>query len=273
MDDGLYRNTMNKAPIFKKSRMSWEEALKVFEMSGHPNMEKRKSQYKKLAKKYHPDLNPNDPEALNKFKRIQEAAEILGHEPITKSSIKEEYDRIKKIIPPGATDQKIDIIIAKEIDRLGKKSPANYNDISDKLLRAGELYKSEKERTNIRKAYIPARARGIAEARTIEAVKWGTPELRMIREEQKEIQRSALKRQNAMILERVKRVIHGKPRVPVIADHPNKKKKIIRWIILTASLATAIIAGKYLYNHYHRAFRNKEINAPPKLLTQQKVRK
>ncbi len=36
--------------------------------------------YKKLARKYHPDLNPNDKEAEEKFKEINEAHEVLKDE-------------------------------------------------------------------------------------------------------------------------------------------------------------------------------------------------
>ncbi|KAA5654844.1 J domain-containing protein, partial [Pseudomonas aeruginosa] len=39
-----------------------------------------KKAYRRLAKKYHPDLNPNDKEAQEKFKDINEAYEVLGDE-------------------------------------------------------------------------------------------------------------------------------------------------------------------------------------------------
>lgn len=42
--------------------------------------EEIKSAYRKLAKKYHPDLNPNDEVAASKFKEINEAYEVLGDE-------------------------------------------------------------------------------------------------------------------------------------------------------------------------------------------------
>ena len=37
-----------------------------------------KSAYRKLAKKYHPDLNPGDKTAEEKFKEVGEAYEVLS---------------------------------------------------------------------------------------------------------------------------------------------------------------------------------------------------
>lgn len=37
-----------------------------------------KSAYRKLARKYHPDVNPNDPEAEKQFKQVNEANEVLS---------------------------------------------------------------------------------------------------------------------------------------------------------------------------------------------------
>src|SRR2546428_6423012 len=37
-----------------------------------------KKAYRKLARKYHPDLNPNNKQSEEKFKEIQEAYEVLG---------------------------------------------------------------------------------------------------------------------------------------------------------------------------------------------------
>ena len=37
-----------------------------------------KKAYRQMAKKYHPDLNPDDPEAEAKFKEVNEAYEVLS---------------------------------------------------------------------------------------------------------------------------------------------------------------------------------------------------
>ena len=42
------------------------------------SQEEIKAAYRKLARQYHPDLHPNDPQAAEKFKEINEAYETLG---------------------------------------------------------------------------------------------------------------------------------------------------------------------------------------------------
>src|ERR1700733_15107187 len=60
--------------------------------------------YRKLARKYHPDLNPGDKAAEEKFKQIQEAYEVLSDAKKSQT-----YDKIGfKVpgpggMPPGAS--------------------------------------------------------------------------------------------------------------------------------------------------------------------------
>ncbi len=52
-----------------------------YEILGVPRSataEEIKRAYRKLAKKYHPDRNPNDPSADRKFKEVQKSYEVLG---------------------------------------------------------------------------------------------------------------------------------------------------------------------------------------------------
>lgn len=68
--------------------MSKRDYYEVLKVSRDVNSEEIKRAYRKKAKKYHPDLNPDDKEAELKFKEVNEAYEILGN-PEKRSS----YDR------------------------------------------------------------------------------------------------------------------------------------------------------------------------------------
>jgi curved DNA-binding protein CbpA len=50
----------------------------VLGLEDYSNIEVVKKRYRKLAKLYHPDKNPNDPKALQKFQNIAEAYEVLS---------------------------------------------------------------------------------------------------------------------------------------------------------------------------------------------------
>src|SRR6266498_1816029 len=50
----------------------------VLGVSKDASTDEIKKAYRKLARKYHPDLNPNNKQSEEKFKEIQEAYEVLG---------------------------------------------------------------------------------------------------------------------------------------------------------------------------------------------------
>ena len=60
--------------------MEYKDYYKILGVDKGASQDEIKSTYRKLAKKYHPDLNPNDNSAQEKFKNINEAYEVLGDE-------------------------------------------------------------------------------------------------------------------------------------------------------------------------------------------------
>jgi molecular chaperone DnaJ len=58
--------------------------------------EEIKKTYRRLAKQYHPDANPNDPQAADRFKEVGEAYAVLSDEKKRK-----QYDQMRKMGPYG----------------------------------------------------------------------------------------------------------------------------------------------------------------------------
>lgn len=58
--------------------MAYIDYYKILGVERSATQDDVKKAYKKLARKYHPDLNPNDPDAHRKFQEINEAHEVLG---------------------------------------------------------------------------------------------------------------------------------------------------------------------------------------------------
>jgi len=65
-----------------------KDYYKILGVEKGASKEEIKKAYKKLAKKYHPDLNKDNPEAENKFKEINEAVSVLGDD-----QKKQQYDQ------------------------------------------------------------------------------------------------------------------------------------------------------------------------------------
>jgi len=58
--------------------MEFKDYYKILGVRKNANEQEIKSAYRKLARKYHPDLNPGDKKVEEKFKEINEAYEILS---------------------------------------------------------------------------------------------------------------------------------------------------------------------------------------------------
>jgi curved DNA-binding protein len=58
--------------------MEFIDYYKILEVEKSASAEDIKKAYRRLARKYHPDLNPNDAEAKKKFQQINEANEVLS---------------------------------------------------------------------------------------------------------------------------------------------------------------------------------------------------
>src|SRR3954466_10478523 len=58
--------------------MEYVDYYKILGLDKNATEEDIKKAYRKLARKYHPDLNPNNKEANKKFQEINEANEVLS---------------------------------------------------------------------------------------------------------------------------------------------------------------------------------------------------
>ena len=59
--------------------MAFIDYYKILEIDKSATVDDIKKAYRKMARKYHPDLNPNDNVAVAKFKEINEANEVLSN--------------------------------------------------------------------------------------------------------------------------------------------------------------------------------------------------
>ncbi len=59
--------------------MDYKDYYKILGVSRNADEKEIKRAFRKLARRYHPDQNPDDPQAEDKFKDINEAYEVLGN--------------------------------------------------------------------------------------------------------------------------------------------------------------------------------------------------
>lgn len=69
--------------------MEYKDYYKILGVDKNASEKEIKSAFRKLARKYHPDVNPDDPGAESRFKEINEAYEVLGD-----SEKRSKYDQL-----------------------------------------------------------------------------------------------------------------------------------------------------------------------------------
>ena len=111
-----------------------KDYYEILGVSKEATKEEIKKAYKQLAKKYHPDLNKEDPEAGEKFKKVNEAASVLSDD-----KKREEYDRTGSVgeNPFGQ---------GADFSDFGFSSFADFGDIFDTFFGGGGTRRPRKRR-------------------------------------------------------------------------------------------------------------------------------
>lgn len=125
--------------------MKYKNYYKILELkSDRVSDEEIKNAYRRLAKKYHPDINPGDEVASEKFKLVNEAYQVLGSEVS-----KKKYDRIHNIyrVKDTIEDTKEKINFGGMSDMIGmvfgKKEQSNFENKNKTLPITGEDLESK----------------------------------------------------------------------------------------------------------------------------------
>lgn len=125
--------------------MKYKNYYKILELkSDHVSDEEIKNAYRRLAKKYHPDINPGDEVASEKFKLVNEAYQVLGNEVS-----KKKYDRIHNIyrVKDTIEDTKEKINFNGMSDMIGmvfgKKEQSNFENKNKSIPITGEDLESK----------------------------------------------------------------------------------------------------------------------------------
>src|ERR671913_889666 len=99
------------------------DLYKVLEVSKEAPQDEIRRSYRRLARKYHPDANPGDKEAEERFKEVQHAYEVLSN-----PEKRREYDEGPRAYFGGAPRG------------TGGRSDANFSDLSDLFGSFGDIF-------------------------------------------------------------------------------------------------------------------------------------
>jgi molecular chaperone DnaJ len=113
-----------------------------------------KKAYRKLAKKNHPDANPNDPKAADRFKEIGEAYSVLSD-----AEKRKQYDQMRKYGPLGGIGGFGNRPSGAQGANRGGETRFGFDDIGD-MGGLGDIFSSIFDRTRRRPGPREQRTRG-----------------------------------------------------------------------------------------------------------------
>lgn len=117
--------------------MIFIDYYKVLGVDKNSTEKEIKKAYRKLARKYHPDLNPGDKEAEKKFKEINEANEVLGNPENRKKYDKHGKDWMHAEEIEKAQKQQQRYRRAQQEHSYGNFSEGEYSDFFESLFGQG----------------------------------------------------------------------------------------------------------------------------------------
>src|SRR6266478_1086425 len=103
---GAARRGSRPCEYFPRARMPTTAKQDYYELLGVPRKATAKdirTSFRKLARKYHPDLNPGDKSSEEKFKQLQEAYDVLSDSK--KRRTYDQYGFYSDNIPPGGPSE------------------------------------------------------------------------------------------------------------------------------------------------------------------------
>lgn len=126
--------------------MAFVDYYSILDIDKNATEAEIKKAYRKLARKYHPDLNPNDKEAEQKFKALNEANEVLSHPENRKKYDQhgenwQHADEIEK----ARQQQKQQYANSSQNDYQGYSNQGDYSDFFESLF--GGTSKQSRTRT------------------------------------------------------------------------------------------------------------------------------
>jgi molecular chaperone DnaJ len=156
-----------------------EDLYQILGVGKKASQEEIKKAYKKLARKYHPDLNPGDKKAEDQFKKVSNAYSILSD-----SKKRTQYDQYGTIFgegqpPPGPGGSVNFDFNGFDFSNLGGSS---FGDIFSDLF--GGFRGGKKERTSRENRRVPERGQDLIYPINIsfmDAIRGISPEIRITR--------------------------------------------------------------------------------------------